>query len=352
MYKECLQAFDGVYLSSTLESRSKANNLGIPNVPLVAAMVTGALTQGAPPPGGPNSAVHARARLQAQQIGQLVPFAYQSVAELRARNVPDPMIQVVEANRTLLQRAYDDQSSFTGRFRPQQQPGMGNGLPQAGMHQMHPEQQQNGSPADPHQGNGMGPSGGQPSFGPVAGGQMPDRRMMQMNAALSQGGMPNPGMNMDGRQGPFGQVPPAPLPHQMPQGGPASGLNTNHEQLQIAMAYISRVKTEFLNSSKLFFSQRSAKLTDHCSQGLPNMPTREVPPEQRAQFNTTLEQLHRLVTDNDSKLPMFFMLLSNSELIKRLVMIVRQPSSLVRIPLIFCKELHGHSPKTAPFWRQ
>ena len=54
------------------------------------------------------------------------------------------------------------------------------------------------------------------------------------------------------------------------------------------------------------------------------MATREVPPEQRVQFNATLEQLHRVMTENESKLPMFFMLLNNSDLIKKLILIVRR----------------------------
>jgi hypothetical protein len=55
---------------------------------------------------------------------------------------------------------------------------------------------------------------------------------------------------------------------------------------------------------------------------LANVPAIDVPAEQRMEYNTVLEQLHRACIDLDHKLPMLFVVLKKEEVVRRLVIIV------------------------------
>lgn len=55
---------------------------------------------------------------------------------------------------------------------------------------------------------------------------------------------------------------------------------------------------------------------------LQNVPPIEVPAEQRMEYNTVLEQLHRSCVDLDQKLPMLFAVLKKEDVVRRLVIIV------------------------------
>jgi hypothetical protein len=52
------------------------------------------------------------------------------------------------------------------------------------------------------------------------------------------------------------------------------------------------------------------------------MPVIDVPAEQRMEYNTVLEQLHRACTDLEHKLPMYYAILRKEEVVRRLVIIV------------------------------
>ncbi|KAG2017935.1 hypothetical protein CC2G_007395 [Coprinopsis cinerea AmutBmut pab1-1] len=307
IYKEYLQSFDTFYLASALDSRNKAGaGPQFPNPALVAAAITGnnQITKSAIP--SALAAGAAQLRLSAAQMTQLMAYANRSSAELKSIGLPDHVLQYIENNRILLQRAYNEQDN---RSRNGQALGMmGNGGQAPPMNADQPQQNgsQGGLPA-----NGMGPPGIQPpSFGPMAVGQsqMPDRRIM--TSSLSQGGMPNPGGNfMERPQGPQ-MIPPPPLPQMQPAGqqlGPMVALSNagrpNQEHLRLAMAYVNKAKNEFTSTT------------------LPAMPHRDIPPDQRAQYNQLLEQLFRYTSENEPNLPMCFVLVKDENAIKRMVAI-------------------------------
>jgi hypothetical protein len=55
---------------------------------------------------------------------------------------------------------------------------------------------------------------------------------------------------------------------------------------------------------------------------LQNVPAIDVPAEQRMEYNTVLEQLHRACTELDHKLPMLYAVLKKEDVVRRLVIIV------------------------------
>jgi len=55
---------------------------------------------------------------------------------------------------------------------------------------------------------------------------------------------------------------------------------------------------------------------------LQNVPPIDVPAEQRMEYNTVLEQLHRACNELDQKLPMIFAVLKKEDVVRRLVIIV------------------------------
>ncbi|KAJ7864230.1 hypothetical protein B0H14DRAFT_444077 [Mycena olivaceomarginata] len=106
--------------------------------------------------------------------------------------------------------------------------------------------------------------------------------------------MPHPGTHnpMDSQQ-----------PQQPQQPGIARPIR---EHLQAAMAHITKLKS------------------DYCSERmLANAPAIDVPAEQRMEYNTVLEKLHRACIDLDHKLPMLFVVLKKEEVVRRLVIIVQ-----------------------------
>ncbi|KAF6749781.1 hypothetical protein DFP72DRAFT_852344 [Ephemerocybe angulata] len=58
---------------------------------------------------------------------------------------------------------------------------------------------------------------------------------------------------------------------------------------------------------------------------LPNMPSHEVPPDQRVAYDSTLKQLFPLVSDMEVKLPLFYALVKQEEVIRKLVAMVSSP---------------------------
>ncbi|RXW25655.1 hypothetical protein EST38_g197 [Candolleomyces aberdarensis] len=298
-YREYLQDFDTAYIANQLEAKSKEpGHPPVPHSAQIAIAITGAKT-GAQVGGNPQP-------VQVPQPGQpmdvrppnqmtaMMSLAHRTVPELRSMGAPDQMINFIEGNRAALQRAHQDhqvnERLRNGAMAGQQPPHASNG-----------EQQ----------GNTVGPSGPQPPpFGVAAGGQgvpghLQDRRLIAQSVASFPPGAP-------GMSGPLG----APLPQhqqgQVPsiQGGQHPGQGQQNmvpraggkeQLLQTAIALVSKWKTEFMNSK------------------IPNMPPCEVRADQRAQYNATLEQLFRMTTELDQKLPLIYCIMRDDGFVRRCI---------------------------------
>ncbi|KAJ7104308.1 hypothetical protein B0H15DRAFT_809422 [Mycena belliarum] len=136
----------------------------------------------------------------------------------------------------------------------------------------------------PDQG-GMHPGGqfggSPPNAGGMSGGMMPGRQFMS-----------HPGMQGNA------------LENQQ-QSGPGI-TRPSREHVQAAMAYISKLKSDY-NPERMMSS----------------CPPIDVPAEQRMEYNTFLEQLHRACSEMDLKLPMIYAVLKKEDVVRRLVVIVQ-----------------------------
>jgi hypothetical protein len=55
------------------------------------------------------------------------------------------------------------------------------------------------------------------------------------------------------------------------------------------------------------------------------MPQHDLPEDQKAEFHSTLDVLHRSAMDLDNKLPMYSILTKEDDQIKRVIAVVRTP---------------------------
>nr|GAT60914.1 predicted protein [Mycena chlorophos] len=78
------------------------------------------------------------------------------------------------------------------------------------------------------------------------------------------------------------------------------------ESMQAAMVQLAKLKSEYGPERML-----------------QNVPPIELPPDQRMEYNTVLEQLHRACMDLDHKLPMILAVLKNESVVRRYVIIVQ-----------------------------
>ncbi|KAJ7158919.1 hypothetical protein C8R46DRAFT_404752 [Mycena filopes] len=196
------------------------------------------------------------------QMQLVMAYANIPLPELRRRGIPEPLIQFIETNRTTLIRNATEQGIFRNQIPRLDQGGS-----------MHPGGQQfNGSPPSGPMGNPM-MTAGQPPF-------------------------MRPGMQQ------HGQMENAQQPQQHHPGQPLA--RPSREHLQAAMAHIAKLKSDYSPERML-----------------QNVPPIDVPAEQRMEYNTVLEQLHRACMDLDQKLPMLFAVLKKEDVVRRLVIIVQ-----------------------------
>jgi hypothetical protein len=266
VYKQYLSVFDNFYTQSVLESKRKLQQETLMGQ-------AGASTSQAP-----------RNVIGAQQMQSMLAYASLSAAELRSRGISEKIIQFVENHRTNLQRTARQQQAFRGILKSNHQGPSG---------QQPPNQDRT-------------PSNGQ---GPFAG------NLQQQNAALvaalphtvahpqqySQQHQAMTGINnMDTQfrtpQGPMG-VPSNAQPQQQP-------TRPSQEQIQQAVRFITKVKNEFLSRSLL------------------QMPTVNVRDDQRMDYNTLLEHVHRLAADVEPKLAMYCIILKREDVIHKLIAII------------------------------
>lgn len=186
VYKDYLSQFDSVYINSVFETRRKQQVTAgmMPQQPRVV----------------PQNA------FSPQQMQLVLGYSNQSIAELRAQNVSEKVIQFVEAHRSHLQRTHDDQTAFRDRFQ---------GANQA----TRTPQEQHNAP------NGVAGFSGSPH---------------QLNAGQSNL-IPGRGNFIDNRSQP-------PLQHRQPPVFHAR--RPTKEQMGTAIAFIQQTKMEFQRLSK------------------------------------------------------------------------------------------------------
>ncbi|RDB30960.1 hypothetical protein Hypma_000130 [Hypsizygus marmoreus] len=262
VYQEYVYPFDQVYLNSVTNSRIKLQ--------AAAVQAQGSASGAGSGSGGPSQPQQAaRGMLSPQQMQLVIGYANQSVAELRAQNVQENIIKFVEQNRAHLQRTVMEQGMFRGQLHNQ-------GLRPS---EQQPQPQQRGIPSV--QGPFPGASA-QPGVAAPSAGQRPP--FMQQN-----GGLPMQGNNfMNNRP-------------QQQLGGPGPGPRFTQEQIK---SFIEKTVNDFRNHT------------------LPNMRPVDIPVEQRQQFNSLFQQLHQVVTEIHSKLPMYFFVAKSEEWIRKLIAII------------------------------
>ncbi|KAF4597388.1 hypothetical protein EYR40_007840 [Pleurotus pulmonarius] len=264
VYKEYLAAFDMLYIQSVIEQKKKQM---IQQNQLNQNQNQG---NGHPNggPGGPESSgagglnigamnPQQRPSLTPQHMQMMVQYASRSAAELRAQGIHERVIQFVEQNRATLQRNALDQDRFRGQFRPGTQPGQG-GL----------------SSGIVKDGNG--------------GAQNPAGSAPQHNLAPPFGGLPTRG----------------PMPTNSASAIITSLMRSEPQLTQTALKIIQQLKT---NIPQQLEPLRSA--------------TAIVSPDQRMEYNQLIEQVFHASQELDAKLPMFYVLLNNDEMLKELVAI-------------------------------
>ncbi|KAK7032988.1 ARID domain-containing protein [Favolaschia claudopus] len=249
-YKEYLAAFDNVYVNTVLESRRKNDAITAAAAAAQRPMGMGGPSQPGIRPGGISDP---------SQMQMVMAYANIPLPELRRRGIPEQLIQFIENNRATLLSQQREALAFRSQVMR----------------------------SDPAR-NPMQP--GQPPFGgpqPVPG----------LNSGMIPPGQPfGGGMNHPG------------VPHNAMEG---QGLHPmlarpSRENVQAAMAYISKLKTDY-----------------SAERMLANVPAIDVPVEQRMEYNTVLEQLHRACVDLDHKLPMVYAVLKKEDVVRRLVIIVQ-----------------------------
>jgi hypothetical protein len=211
VYKEYLAAFDGVYITSVLDSRRKmqaANAVHQAQSQLNLA-------------GNGGQQQQQNARINAQQMQRVIAYANQPASELRAQGVQENIIQFVETNRAHLQRTVMEQGLFRGHIRPNQPSGQ-QPSEQAGM---------SASNQEPFAGSPLQPNSAIPNHLSHSGARPP--QFMQQQHSMQGGNF------MDNRQ-----------PQGTPQNGSGPMGRPTHEQTQAAMNFIMKVKQDFVTHRK------------------------------------------------------------------------------------------------------
>ncbi|KZP27348.1 hypothetical protein FIBSPDRAFT_928183 [Athelia psychrophila] len=211
----------------------------------------------------------------AAQMNAMMMYAHVPAADLHARGVHENVIRFVETHRAQLQRSVKQQMSFRGVV-------------------------QNAGAASGEQGLGVNGQFSQPQAGPGP-------SMAQSQARGPQQGLSPAGMSL----APHNGHPPNMNGGMAQQGRPT---RPSPEQSHQASNFVAHVKTEFLKNN------------------LPNMTQHIVPDQEKVEYNRVLEQAFHASQEMDPKLPMFFYVLKEGDLIKKLVAIIlttREQRSLI-----------------------
>jgi hypothetical protein len=93
------------------------------------------------------------------------------------------------------------------------------------------------------------------------------------------------------------------------------------EQINHVQNFITKVKQEFMTRSKRPFQRLERSISNHFKD-IPNIPFHVIPDDQRLDYARVFDQLHRNVTEMDSKFSMFCILLKQEDAIRKLIAIV------------------------------
>src|ERR1700685_2520789 len=237
-------------------------------------------------------------------------YANISAPELRARGVAEPVIQFVEHNRAHLQRTSQQQQMFRGMVQKPNMPGHAEpGRTNLDLLESFPNMlpwQQPGS---------MAPAGARPP---------PPQGPAGMNV---------PG-TMNGQSQSQPQHKPPPVNGMAPMQASRPSRPTP-EQSQEAIQFIQLVKNEFIGKSEyLALLALFIGITD-ASTDLPIMKQHQVPKNQRGEYDRILEQAYRCAQEVEPKLPMYFHVLKDADMVRKLIAIVRILHSFIRPAVLY-----------------
>jgi hypothetical protein len=246
--------------------------------------------------GGPNASRSVPVT-SAQQMQMVMAYANVPAADLRAKGIPERIIQFVEQNRANFQRQTQQQQAFRGML-------------------MKPNQSvPSGQSSEPDR---MPPSNSTTQFlsqqNPALPNPLPNsvprpqQHFMPPNHAMINGG--NLGSNNMDTQ--FARQPQQSGLQGASNGGPAPPTRLprpTQEQLQHAVTFISKVKHDFMSRNNI-----------------QNLQLQNVPDEQKLEFGRMIEQIYRYTQDLEPKLPMYCIMLKQEEMIRKLIAIVRHLS--------------------------
>ncbi|KAG6873246.1 hypothetical protein C0995_001266 [Termitomyces sp. Mi166 len=275
VYREYLANFDQVYINSVMDSRRKMQALHQAHMAQTQAAAAAAAAAGTSNGSLPQNHT-LRGALNGHQMQMVVGYAHQSVEELRRQGVQERIISFVESNRAYLQRTAMEQGMFRGQLnqgmRPEQHGISVAGPPfQNSSHQAANSQHANFLP----QPNGLPPS------------------------------IPGTGF-MGNRQA---QIPQPPHPSMQNGSLVAQPKNMSNTLQRIKL----EAKAQFMQNTQVV----------------------DVPMEQRAEFNTILNQLFGAAQEIDKQLPTYLIVLKSEELVRRLFTImltVSQQRSFLNSP--------------------
>jgi len=289
IYTEYLAQFDKIYIHSVLQKKAlftsqpgtnatggpPANNSAANNSAAISPQVNNnpaPVQSNTGPPGNNMPGAN-----QVSMMNAVLVYANVSAVDLRARGIPEQVVQFVEHNRAHLQRTSQQQQMFRGVM---QKPNI------------------TGQTSEPGRMNTdiLGSfSGMQPSQQP---GSIP-------TGARQQQPSHPPGMNANGSGNGQSQLPQKPLPiNSMATMQASRPPRPTPEQSQEAFQFVQRSKSDFIMKN------------------LPNMKQHQVPEAQRAEYNRILEQAYRLAQEIEPKLPMYFYVLKDADMIRKLIAII------------------------------
>lgn len=215
-------------------------------------------------------------------MNAVMKYANVPAAELRAARLPEHIIGFVEANRAHLQRNLQQQTMFRDVTKGSV-PGQADPAPQP-----------------PHMTNQQG----QPS--------MPGNRPNQI-----------PGAHPSGLGAPAGSQH-NPQPN---EGGPTRPVPPSPEQTRLASEYVQKMKQEFL------------------SKNLPTATSHMVNDVMKPKYFEALKQVYAAASEIESKLPMYFYVIRNDEMVKKMIAIVRTPFDCSYSMFADCSGLDMYYPR-------
>ncbi|KAI0714422.1 hypothetical protein C8T65DRAFT_644276 [Cerioporus squamosus] len=277
IYKEFLLEFDQQYLRQLFQHRRQLAAAQYQNQKN-AATGHGSMDGGMSMQAGPQLLTDVK---DPKVVNELISYALVSAQEMQQRGVAPQLIQLVERHRDTLKNMQEQQRNFQQKIQTAAQQGGAQGQPRNLSNQLMNGQQMNGmNPMGNAQQPGMNlPNGIRPNMpsGPQPGMSTP---AMQQNGQQQQQQM--------GANGPQGHMP---------------GVRPTPQQLQSAIEMVRRLREENKNVMP------------------PTNRMIQIPDAQRIEYNALFENLHRMISEVDGKLPHYAVFMKE-EVIRKLVLMI------------------------------